>query len=120
MTKQAIDYARAGRGALLIEAKTYRRKGHAEHDDQRYIPAGEIEYWEQHNDPIDRFERFLLDQKVATKEKLEEITAGVMREISEDSDWAESSPMPEPEGAVYGVFDNSIVPPAFRPKILES
>ena len=120
VTSQAIKHARAGQGTVLIEAKTYRRKGHAEHDDQRYVPEGEIEYWEKQNDPIDRFERFLLDQKVATKEKLDEITADVMREINEDSDWAESSPMPEPEGAVYGVFDNSIVPPAFRPKILET
>src|SRR5437868_14873837 len=115
VTKQAVDYARSGRGAVLIEAKTYRRKGHAEHDDQRYVPAGEIEWWEKHNDPIDRFERFLLDQKVADKEKLDEITAGVMREIDEDCEWAESSPMPEANGAPYGVFDKSIVPPAFRP-----
>src|SRR2546425_1594575 len=71
VTKQAVDYARKGRGAVLIEAKTYRRKGHAEHDDQRYVPEGEIEYWEKHNDPVDRFERLLLDQKVATKESLE-------------------------------------------------
>ncbi len=119
VTRQAVDYARTGRGAVLIEAKTYRRKGHAEHDDQRYVPDGEIEYWEKHNDPIDRFERFLLDQKVATKEKLNEITADVQREIDEDSEWAESSPVPEPEGAAYGVFDNSIVPPAFRPSVLE-
>src|SRR5947207_13127213 len=119
VTKQAVDYTRTGRGAVLIEAKTYRRKGHAEHDDQRYVPEGEIEYWEKQNDPIDRFERFLLNQKVATKEKLDEITANVMSEIDEDSEWAESSPMPEPEAAVYGVFDNSIVPPAFRPKVLE-
>src|SRR3989440_1665153 len=120
VTKQAVDYARSGRGAVLIEAKTYRRKGHAEHDDQRYVPEGEIEYWEKHNDPVDRFERFLLDQKIATKESLEEITAGVMREIDEDCEWAESSPMPKAEGAPYGVFDNSIVPPAFRPKVLEN
>src|SRR5437868_8969697 len=120
VTNQAIKHARAGHGAVLIEAKTYRRKGHAEHDDQRYVPEGEIEYWEKQNDPIDRFERFLLEQKVATKEKLDEITADVMREIDEDSEWAESSPMPEPETAVYGVFDNSIVPPAFRPQVLES
>jgi TPP-dependent pyruvate/acetoin dehydrogenase alpha subunit len=118
VTKQAIDYARKGRGAVLIEAKTYRRKGHAEHDDQRYVPKDEIEWWEKHNDPIDRFERYLLDRKVAAKEKLEEITAGVMREIEEDCEWAESSPMPEPEGAAYGVFDHANVPPAFRPKVL--
>src|SRR5258708_3711047 len=120
VTKEAIDYARKGRGAVLIEAKTYRRKGHAEHDDQRYVPKDEIEWWEKHNDPIDRFERYLLDRNVATKEKLAEITAGVMREIDEDCEWAESSPMPEPEGAAYGVFDNASVPPSFRPKVLEN
>src|SRR5262249_22948879 len=73
VTKQAVDYARSGRGTVLIEAKTYRRKGHAEHDDQRYVPEGEVEYWETHNDPIARFEKFLLDQKVADQEKLEAI-----------------------------------------------
>jgi TPP-dependent pyruvate/acetoin dehydrogenase alpha subunit len=120
VTKQAVDYARKGHGAVLIEAKTYRRKGHAEHDDQRYVPESEIQYWEQHNDPVDRFERFLVDHEVASKEKLEEITAEVMREVNADSEWAESSPMPEPEGAAYGVFDNSIVPPVFRPRVLEN
>src|SRR5438445_7177351 len=88
VTKQAIDYARKGRGAVLIEANTYRRKGHAEHDDQRYVPKGELERWEQHNEPIDRFQRFLLDQKLAAKEKLDELTADVQREIDEDSEWA--------------------------------
>src|SRR5499427_2722120 len=59
-TRRATEFARRGGGAVLIEAKTYRRKGHAEHDDQRYVPEGEIEYWEKHNDPIDRLEKFLL------------------------------------------------------------
>jgi TPP-dependent pyruvate/acetoin dehydrogenase alpha subunit len=119
VTKHAAEYARRGGGAVLIEAKTYRRKGHAEHDDQRYVAAGEIEWWEQNNDPVDRFEKYLLQTGV-TQQQLEEITADVVREIDEDCAWAESSPMPEPEQAAYNVFDNSIVPPAFRPKVLES
>ena len=119
VTKLAADHARGGNGAVLIEAKTYRRKGHAEHDDQRYVTAGEIEWWEKNNDPVDRFEKYLLETGVA-KEKLDEITANVVREIDEDCAWAESSPMPDPEQAAYNVFDNSIVPPAFRPKVLES
>src|ERR1041385_5197198 len=45
--KRAVDFARRGGGAVLLEAKTYRRKGHAEHDDQRYVPAGEIEWGEK-------------------------------------------------------------------------
>ena len=119
VTRQAAEYARRGGGAVLIEAKTYRRKGHAEHDDQRYVAPGEIEWWEKNNDPVDRYERYLRDCNLATKEKLEEIVAGVVREIDEDCAWAESSPLPEGEGAAYGVFDNNIVPPAFRPKVLE-
>ena len=119
VTKQAADYARRGGGAVLIEAKTYRRKGHAEHDDQRYVAEGEVEWWEKNNDPLDRYERYLLECNHATKEKLEEIDASVIREIDEDCAWAESSPMPEAEQAAYGVFDNNVVPPAFRPKVLE-
>ena len=103
----------------MIEAKTYRRKGHAEHDYQRYVGEGEVEWWEKNNDPLDRYERYLLECNHATKEKLEEIDASVLREIDEDCAWAESSPMPEGEQAAHGVFDNNIVPPAFRPKVLE-
>jgi TPP-dependent pyruvate/acetoin dehydrogenase alpha subunit len=120
VTRRAADFARRGGGAVLIEAKTYRRKGHAEHDDQRYVPTGEIEWWEKNNDPVDRFERHLLEQKIATKATLDEITADVLREIEEDCAWAESSPMPDPEQAAYGVFDNNIVPPAFRPEVLKN
>jgi TPP-dependent pyruvate/acetoin dehydrogenase alpha subunit len=119
-TKHAANYARGGGGTVLIEAKTYRRKGHAEHDDQRYVAPGEIEWWETHNDPIDRFEKYVLGRKIATKEKLDEIVADVTRVIDEDCAWAESSPMPEAEQAAYGVYDNSVVPPAFRPKVLDS
>ncbi|MDQ3133220.1 MAG: thiamine pyrophosphate-dependent dehydrogenase E1 component subunit alpha, partial [Acidobacteriota bacterium] len=59
VTKRAADYARNGGGAVLIEAKTYRRKGHAEHDDQRYLPEGELALWEK-RDPVERYERHLL------------------------------------------------------------
>src|SRR5690349_21966870 len=93
VTKPAADYARRGGGAVLIEAKTYRRKGHAEHDDQRYVAEGEIEWWEKNNDPIDRFERYLLQTSVS-RQQLNDITADVAREIDEDCAWAESSPMP--------------------------
>ena len=54
---------------------------------------------------------------MAAREQLEEITASINRELDEDVAWAESSPMPEALQAAYGVFDNEIVPPAFRPKV---
>ena len=118
VTKRAADHARDGGGAVLIESKTYRRKGHAEHDDQRYIAPAELEMWEK-RDPVDRFTRHLLTLELATQDELDEIVAGVNREIDEDVAWAEESPMPDAEQAAYGVFDNSIVAPALRPKVLE-
>ena len=45
VTKEAVARARGGEGVTLIELMTYRRKGHAEHDNQSYVPAGEIEHW---------------------------------------------------------------------------
>jgi pyruvate dehydrogenase E1 component alpha subunit/2-oxoisovalerate dehydrogenase E1 component alpha subunit len=116
VTKRAAEFARGGGGAVLIEAKTYRRKGHAEHDDQRYIASDELEMWEK-RDPVDRFTRHLLTRGIATQAQLDEIVAGVQREIDEDVAWAEESPMPDAEKAAYGVFDNTIVAPAFRPKV---
>jgi TPP-dependent pyruvate/acetoin dehydrogenase alpha subunit len=116
VTKEAVEFARSGGGAVLIEAKTYRRRGHAEHDDQRYLPEGELDFWEK-RDPLDRFVRHLLAQGVAAQEKLDEIAADVRREVDEDSAWAESSPMPDAERAAYNVFDNERVAPAFRPKV---
>src|SRR6187431_3091653 len=54
-TKRAVDRARSGGGVTLVELMTYRRKGHAEHDNQSYVPAGEIDRWAAENDPLDRY-----------------------------------------------------------------
>src|SRR5678815_3698254 len=42
VTRRAVDRARHGEGVSLVELMTYRRKGHAEHDNQSYVPDGEI------------------------------------------------------------------------------
>ena len=117
--KEAARYARSGHGSVLIEAKTYRRKGHAEHDNQHYVPAGEIEYWEKNNDPISRFERFLIEQTCATAQKLEEIAAEIADYLQAELEIAENSPAPEGITAAYNVFDNRVVKPAFKKKVLE-
>jgi TPP-dependent pyruvate/acetoin dehydrogenase alpha subunit len=59
----------------------------------------------------------LTENSIATREKLDEMTAAINRELDEDVAWAESSPMPEAEQAAYGVFDKNTMPPALRPKV---
>jgi len=110
-TKRAVDRARRGEGVTLVELITYRRKGHAEHDNQSYVPAGEIERWERENDPITRYLARLLDEGVKS-EALEGIDARVAREIDEATDIAERSSVPEALDALVGVYAD---PPAERP-----
>ncbi len=117
--KTAVEHARNGNGAVLIEAHTYRRKGHAEHDNQSYVPAGEIEFWATNNDPVDRFERFLIERKHAAQKDLDKTAAEILTYLQAELEIAEAAPAPEPESAAYDVFDNSIVAPAFKRKILE-
>src|SRR6476646_10285743 len=71
VTKRAVDRARRGEGVTLIELMTYRRKGHAEHDNQSYVPPGEIERWEAENDPITRYIARLTDEFEFSKADVE-------------------------------------------------
>jgi TPP-dependent pyruvate/acetoin dehydrogenase alpha subunit len=103
VTKRAVDRARRGDGVTLIELITYRRKGHAEHDNQSYVPPGEIERWEQENDPLDRYIAVLTADGVSAAELLT-IDERVQREIDAATDEAERSPAPEPLDALVGVY----------------
>jgi TPP-dependent pyruvate/acetoin dehydrogenase alpha subunit len=110
-TKRAAERARRGEGVTLVELITYRRKGHAEHDNQSYVPAGEIDRWERENDPIARYLETLRSEGVAG-DVLAEIDARVSREVDEATDAAERSGAPEPLDALRGVYAD---PPAERP-----
>ena len=112
VTKRAVDRARRGEGVTLIELMTYRRKGHAEHDNQSYVPDGEIDRWASENDPIDRYVRRLTDDEGVKAAELEAVDARVQREIDEAADTAEQSPMPEPTDALVGIYDD---PPVTSP-----
>ena len=111
-TKRAVDRARSGGGVTLVELITYRRKGHAEHDNQSYVPEGEIDRWAATNDPIDRYIKVLTDDVGVDKAELEAIDARVMNEIDKATDEAEASPMPEPTDALVGIYAD---PPSEQP-----
>ncbi len=111
VTKRAVDRARAGGGVTLVELITYRRKGHAEHDNQSYVPAGEIDKWASENDPIDRYVMRLLSEGFE-EEEVAAIDKRVLDEIDRATDEAEASPMPEPTDALVGIYAD---PPVEQP-----
>ncbi|HXI14053.1 MAG TPA: thiamine pyrophosphate-dependent dehydrogenase E1 component subunit alpha [Thermoanaerobaculia bacterium] len=101
--RRAVDRARRGGGVTLLEVKTFRMKGHAEHDNQSYVPKEVIDEWGQ-RDPIEKFERQLIEWNVATTDDLAAIQTRVKQELDAAVTEAESSPMPKPEDALLGVY----------------
>ena len=101
--RRAVERARSGGGPTLIEVKTYRRKGHAEHDDQRYVSKEELETWEA-RDPLDRYTRWLLEAGIVGEEHLERIEEKVKEKLDAALEEAEAAPMPNPATALEGVW----------------
>jgi len=111
-TKRAVDRARAGEGVSLLEFMTYRRKGHAEHDNQSYQPPEEIEQWAAENDPLDRYVRVLIDRERVEQAAIDAIDARVIADVDSATDEAECSPAPLPHDALVGVYAD---PPSEKP-----
>jgi len=102
-SKEAVERARAGEGPILIEAKTFRRMGHAQHDAADYVPPEMREYWEK-RDPIARFEKVLTEKKLLDAKSKKEIDTKLQTLLDAERDFAENSPMPPPDLAEKGVY----------------
>jgi len=111
VTKEAVDRARRGEGVTLIELMTYRRKGHAEHDNQSYVPAGEGERWAAENDPLDRYAAALTGRYGFAAAELASVDERVRAEVDAVTDEAEKSGTPEALDALVGVYADPPVMP---------
>jgi TPP-dependent pyruvate/acetoin dehydrogenase alpha subunit len=103
VTRRAVERARSGGGVTLIELVTYRRKGHAEHDNQHYVPKDELARWER-DDPLERYVRRLIESGWADRQALEAVDARVTAELDGAVAVAEQEPAPDPATALDGVF----------------
>lgn len=101
--RTAVERARCGDGPTLVEAKTYRMKGHAEHDGQSYVPREELEAWRR-RDPIERYAERLIGVGDATVATLDAIDLEISEELDRDVAYAETCPSPSPEHALDGVY----------------
>ncbi len=102
-TKYAVEECRAGRGPRLIEVKTMRMRGHAQHDPAEYVPKEMFDFWKS-RDPIVLYEKFLTDNKIWDAKTKSELDAKIEKLLDVDQQFAEDSPMPPPEFAAEGVY----------------
>lgn len=108
-TREAVDRARAGDGPTLIEAKTFRMRGHAEHDDAFYVPKELYAEWEE-RDPIRRLAVYLENAKLLDEEERTSTDERVAAEVQAALEWAEDCPLPDGARQYEGVYASRQAP----------
>jgi len=105
--KEAVNYARAHKGPVLIEANVVRLLSHSSSDDQKkYRNPEEIEE-DLKNDPIEKFIKVVLQDGIFTLEEINALKADADKEIAEAVESALKAPDPRPEDSTTFVFDES-------------
>ena len=101
--EEQLEFIRSGNGPFFLEAVTYRFRGHSMGDPERYREKDEVEKW-QEEDPIGIYRRYLLKEKIATGEELDELDDKVDAEVQDAVEFAESSPEPAPEELFTDIY----------------
>jgi 2-oxoisovalerate dehydrogenase E1 component alpha subunit len=101
---EAHARAREGRGPTLVECKTYRYLPHTSDDDDKTYRSREEVEEHRHDDPIDRFSAYLIEQKLTDRAALDQSHAEVKAEVEEAITAAWEAPDPLPETAARHVF----------------
>ena len=91
----AIAHCRAGNGPYVLEAKTYRYRGHSMSDPAKYRTRDEVQKVRETQDPIDHIKDMLLQGKHADAEALKAIDKQVKQQVQEAADFAIASPEPD-------------------------
>lgn len=103
VAQEAVSRARAGEGPTLIEALTYRFRGHSLADPDEMRSKEEKEFWFS-RDPIKKFATYLVEQNLASQEEIKDIDSKIQAVIDEAVAFAESSPEPDPSELYRFIF----------------
>lgn len=100
----AIERARKGEGPMLIEAKTYRIKGHFVGDPEMYRTKAEVQEQFDKNDPIKRFIKAVNEREWLNAATLDAIKAEMASEIERAVEAARRAPYPESDELFSGLY----------------
>lgn len=106
VAQQAIDRARSGEGPTLIEALTYRFRGHSLADPDELRSIQEKEAWLV-RDPIKRLKKHMINNGIITQKKIDEIHSNTKSEIDDAIEFALSSPEPSLQDLKLYLFADS-------------
>lgn len=108
-TQRAVEHARSGQGPVLLEAVTYRFRGHSAQDTQKYRTKEDVEK-HRANDPNELFLKILLDEGVLNDGQVQKIQADVNAEVDAAVQFADESPLADEKWLTEGVYAKPIEP----------
>jgi pyruvate dehydrogenase E1 component alpha subunit len=101
---KAVAHARAGKGPYILEMLTYRYRGHSMSDPGKYRSKEEVAQMRQKRDPIENFALYLREGGHADEAALKAIDREIKDIVSEATEFAQSSPEPDPAELYTGVL----------------
>jgi pyruvate dehydrogenase E1 component alpha subunit len=101
---QAIEAVRTGKSPYFLEVETYRFRGHSMGDPERYRTSEEVKCWQNEEDPIGIYHKYLVEHKIASLKELDGLEKAAEDEIQEAVQFAESSPEPLAEDLYKNLY----------------
>jgi len=92
---KALEYARSGRGPMILEMKTYRYRGHSMSDPAKYRTREEVQEVREKRDPIEHFGQRLIQQGLASEEELKAMDKEIRQIATNAAEFATESPEPD-------------------------
>ncbi len=102
--KKAVDYVRAGNGPMIIEMDTYRYRGHSMSDPATYRTKEEVNCKKDNEDSIDNLRKFILNNKLAQEEEINQIDKKVKIQVNEIAEFAKNSPEPDESELLTDIY----------------
>ena len=106
--REAIEHARSGKGPMLVEAMTYRYRGHSMSDPATYRTRAEVDEWRSGRDPIARLQAQMIEAGLATEEHFKQVDKDIKKEVAAIGKAAEAQPEPDASELWTDIYSDPI------------
>lgn len=102
--QKAVDYARSGKGPMILEMDTYRYRGHSMSDPATYRSKEELNN-KKEADPIDTIRSYILTNKIAAESEIKKIDDSIKEQVNEIVEFAKNSPEPDESELLTEIYN---------------
>ncbi|MDQ6996054.1 MAG: thiamine pyrophosphate-dependent enzyme, partial [Mariprofundus sp.] len=106
--REAIEHARSGQGPILVEANTYRYRGHSMSDPATYRTRAEVDEWRSGRDPIARLQNQMIAAGLSTEVAFKQKDKDIKKQIVEIAKAAEAQPQPDASELWTDIYSDPI------------